>query len=181
MNIRSLFGKRQRAYFDRRREEKAWASAGFVAPSPSHVKRTTLLRLGLPHATWVETGTFRGDTTALLLKHGSFVYSIEPDLELYQAAKRRFLDNDRVKILHGLSEEILPVLLPTIHGNVNFYLDGHYSGGITHQGPTDCPVLAELAAIASSMGNFKRVSLMIDDVRCFDPSKSGQQDYPSID
>jgi hypothetical protein len=37
-----------------RREHAEWARRGFAAPSPPHVKRATLLRLGLPEATWIE-------------------------------------------------------------------------------------------------------------------------------
>jgi hypothetical protein len=66
-------------------------------------------------------------------------------------------------------------------GAVNFWLDGHYSGGITHQGPTDCPICAELEAIEKNLSHFAAVTVLIDDIRCFDPSIPEYADYPDVD
>ena len=162
-------------------EVRAWEQRSYEAPSPSHIKRSVLLRLGIPNATWVETGTFMGDTAALLATVARTVYTIEPEKELYEKAASRFASDSKVRAMHGLSEEVFPKLLPTLSGDVNFWLDGHFSGGITHQGPTDCPVRDELNAIAANLDSFENVVVLIDDVRCFDPSVPGFKDYPDID
>lgn len=57
---------------------KEWEQRGFTAPSPHLIKQAVVLRNGIPGATWVETGTYMGQTTELLSRHGSKVYSIEP-------------------------------------------------------------------------------------------------------
>lgn len=136
------------------------------------MKQTVLLRNGLPNATWVETGTFLGQTTEVLSKNGALVYSIEPEPTLYANAATYFKSFPNVEILEGLSEEVFPELLPTLSGDINFWLDGHYSEGITHKSPQDAPILDELANISKNLTHFKKVCVMIDDVRCFHPERS---------
>lgn len=158
----------------------AWRAMGYAAPSPNFVKQTVLFRNGLLNATWVETGTYLGQTTKELAKHGSFVYSIEPQPTLYTNAATYFKSFPNVEILNGLSEEIFPSLLPTLSGDVNFWLDGHYSAGITHKGPQDTPILDELVIISNNLTRFSNVCVMIDDIRCFNPELEGYSSYPSL-
>lgn len=162
-------------------ERREWIQRQYASPSLAHIKRAVLLRLGFPGAVWVETGTFMGDTAALLAAHSNAVYTIEPDRALHEKAAARFADGSKVKALHGLSEEVFPTLLPTLSGTVNFWLDGHYSGGITHQGPTDCPVRDELQNIENNLSRYAKVAVLIDDVRCFDSSIPEYADYPDVD
>lgn len=181
MSILSNVRSKLRARRGQKNEEREWAVRGYESPSPSWIKRSVLLRLGARDATWVETGTFLGDTTALLASGSREVYTIEPERTLFEQAEARFSGDTRVHAIHGLSEDIFPTLLPTLSGKVNFWLDGHYSGGITHQGPTDCPVRDELANIERNLSRFESVVVMIDDIRCFDPSVALYADYPSVD
>ena len=161
-----------------RREHAEWATRGFAAPSPPHVKRATLLRLGLPEATWVETGTFMGDTTALLARRARRVHSIEPEPRLCARARARFASTANIEIHGGLSEEILPGILARLEGDVCFWLDGHYSAGVTFKGPKDTPIVEELAAIEAAAPRLGRLVVLVDDVRCFDPSQAEFADYP---
>lgn len=154
---------------------------GYESPSPTWIKRSVLLRLGARNATWVETGTFFGDTTAFLAAESKTVYTIEPDRTLFERAEKRFHNDSRIHVIHGLSEGVFPTLLPTLSGKVNFWLDGHYSGGSTHQGPSDCPVRDELENIEKNLSRFESVTVLIDDIRCFDPSIPAYADYPDID
>jgi hypothetical protein len=165
----------------RKNEELQWALRGYAAPSPSEIKRAVLLRQSTPQSVWVETGTFMGDTAALLAQHCKQVYTIEPEPGLFVQAQARFSGQPKVNVIEGLSEAVFPRLLPTLSGQVNFWLDGHYSGGITHQGPTDCPVREELRHIQENRRHFERLTVMIDDVRCFDPSVREYADYPPLD
>ncbi|MBI5890614.1 MAG: hypothetical protein HZB47_08045 [Nitrosomonadales bacterium] len=181
MGILGDLRSKLRARRDQKNEECEWVARGYEAPSPSWIKRSVLLRLGQEEATWIETGTFQGDTTALLAATSRAVYTIEPERTLFELAEARFRGDERVHVIHGLSETAFPSLLPTLSGKVNFWLDGHYSGGITHQGPTDCPVRDELASIERNLAHFDSVVVLIDDIRCFDPSNPLYADYPSID
>lgn len=177
----SDYRAKKRAERGLKNEEREWVQRQYAAPSPAYMKRAVISRLGTPDAVWVETGTFMGDTAALLASNAKAVYTIEPERALYEKAATRFAGNSKVHAMHGLSEEVFPTLLPTLGGTVNFWLDGHYSGGITHQGPTDCPVRDELQNIENNLSRYSKVAVLIDDVRCFDPSIPEYADYPSLD
>jgi len=90
------------------REIAKWRERGYAAPSPAFVKREVLSRHNLPDATWIETGTFQGDTTAFLAGHAKKVISIEPEPKLYAAAVERFKGNSKVELHNGLSETVMP-------------------------------------------------------------------------
>ena len=107
------------------------------------------------------------------------MYSIEPMPELAQAAVERFHDQANVTILQGLSEDCLPELLASVQGPVSFWLDGHFSAGNTFQGPSDTPIRAELAAIEPNLSRWETVTVLVDDVRCFDPSNPHFADDPT--
>jgi hypothetical protein len=157
-----------------------WVKSGYAAPSPHFIKQTVLLRNAIPSSTWVETGTYLGLTTKELSKHGSFVYSIEPEPTLYSNAADYFKSYPNIEILKGLSEEVFPLLLPKLSGDINFWLDGHYSAGISHKGPQDTPILEELAHISVNLNHFRNVCVMIDDIRCFNPELNEYSMYPSL-
>lgn len=174
--IRHRLGLRQTA-----KDWRDWADREFAAPSPHVVKQKVLLRNGLRDAIWVETGTFTGDTTDLLSRVAKMVFSVEPEPTLFSKAEERFRKTKNVKILQGLSEEILPKLLPTISDNVCFWLDGHYSAGTTFKGPQETPILDELDAIGRNMARMGKVVVMVDDIRMFDPRNPEFSTYPSVD
>jgi hypothetical protein len=158
-----------------------WGKRAYAAPSPTDVKHVCLLRNGIPGATWVETGTYLGHTTEILSRHGEMIYSIEPEPKLFENARRRFGHVKNIEIINGASEDVFPTLLPRVSGNVNFWLDGHYSGGITFKGLRDTPITDELAVIADNLGHFRSVCVLVDDVRCFGPSQESYVGYPSLD
>jgi hypothetical protein len=184
MNIKKLFIS---LYESRKKKEALkneileWTLRHYESPSPSHIKRAVILRNGSANATWVETGTFMGDTTAVLAKNSKNVFTIEPSEDLYKKACDRFNGVSHIHVIRGLSEDVFPSLLPKLSGDINFWLDGHYSGGITYQGDTDCPVRDELRVIEENLSRFKAVTVLIDDVRCFKPLDPQFSDYPDVD
>ena len=157
-----------------------WVKRGYAAPSPHFVKQTVLVRNAIPGSIWVETGTYLGQTTKVLSKHGSFVHSIEPEPKLYLDAADYFKSYSNVHIIKGSSEEVFPSLLPNLCEDINFWLDGHYSAGITFKGPRDTPILEELAQISANLSHFRNVCVMVDDVRCFNPEIDEYSTYPSL-
>jgi hypothetical protein len=158
-----------------------WRERQYAPPSPDHIKRLVLLRSGIPGAIWVETGTYLGDTTHILSQHSKSVYSIEPEPTLFRNAEKRFKNEPNVKILKGLSEEVFPQLVPTLSGEINFWLDGHNSFGITHKGPLDTPISVELDCIQKHLSRFSKIAVLIDDVHCFNPEIKEFAGYPSLD
>lgn len=160
-----------------------WISEGFVSPSPTLVKQNVLRRWG-GEETWVETGTYLGQTTAFLAQFGSEVVSIEPSLMHFENAQNRFRNIGNIKLVFGYSEEQLEKIMLTFIKNdvsdVSFWLDGHYSGGTTVQGNKETPIREELSVISRYKTQLKSVSVMIDDVRNFNPSLIQFMNYPKL-
>ncbi len=157
-----------------------WRKRGWSDNAPQFAKEAILRKYAIAGATWVETGTFMGATTRFLASISPKVCTVEPAQKLFERAKRRFA-NTHVEVINGVSEEIFPSLLPTLSGDICFWLDGHYSAGQTFKGATDCPVEDELKAIEANLASFGKVSILIDDVRCFLSTAADFDDYPSID
>jgi len=161
-------------------EALAWARRNYAPPSPRHIKRAVLIRNGGASLTWVETGTYMADTTRFLAQHASRVISIEPDKHLYSLASSRLRGLPHVQIYHGTSESILPAIMPLLTGSVSFWLDGHYSGGRTFEGPQVTPIRDELRIIEAHLNRLTEVVVLIDDVRCFDPTQAAYVTYPDL-
>lgn len=159
-------------------EAVRWRRRSFAPPSPHYIKRRLLGRYSKPDVTWIETGTYLGDTSAFLARISSRVFTIEPDGELFRRAVKRFAANKKISVIGEPSEEALPQLLPQIQGQVCFWLDGHYSGLRTFEGSVHTPIKAELAAIELHIDRFKEVTILIDDVRLF---ADQSEDYPPLD
>jgi len=161
-----------------------WIKRDFGDPSPAIIKRLLLRRIG-GRGIWIESGTFKGETTEFLSSFSKMVYSIEPSSELFARAVNKFSKFTNVEIIHGLSEDCLSGVQNKLTSeqvkDVSFWLDGHYSEGITFRGPSDTPILAELEIISSNIRRFTQVSVFVDDVRCFDPSQRIYASYPSKD
>lgn len=157
-----------------------WRHRGWAAPSPDFIKRDVLLRHGWPEATWVETGTYHGDTTARLAAAARRVISLEPAEGLYRAAQQRFAGMPQVELLNATSEQAFPTLLPRLEGGVCFWLDGHFSGGATFRGPSDTPILEELAAIGGHLARWPRVVVLVDDLRLFTGAVHDYGPYPPL-
>lgn len=176
--IKALIPKPALAYIQDKRSFLEWKRRQYASPSPPSVKRKVLVRCGLPDGTWVETGTYMGDTTAFLSEYSKHVYTIEPSPELFKRAQARFSSNQKITCINGLSEQIFHDLLPKLSGKVNFWLDGHFSAGVTFKGPVDTPIVEELKAVEKNLARYQRAAVFIDDVRCFDPVNPEYREYP---
>jgi hypothetical protein len=125
---------------------------------------------------FVETGTYLGDTLAHLAQDDRIsCFSIELDTKFYKSASHRFRNWANIRVFHGDSGDVLPVIMEELLGPTLFWLDGHYSGGITAKGEMDTPISKELQTILDSSN--KDHVILIDDARCFD----GTNDYPFLD
>ena len=160
-----------------RREAAAWDKQDRPVPPPPPLKRETLRayarRFGL--TVFVETGTFLGDTTAALKDDFRRVVSIELSEPLYERARRRFARSKNVELLQGDSGKILPRVVSELEEPALFWLDGHYSAGITAKGEQETPVFEELEAILASPVSGHAV--LVDDARLF----TGHKGWPSLD
>jgi hypothetical protein len=104
------------------------------------------------------------------------VVTIEVSPRLNRLNKQVYADCRNIDFLLGASEDVLPAILPKLQGDVLYWLDGHFSAGITGMSDTETPIIKEINAIGKH--NHKgKVVLMVDDIRCFD----GTHDYPTLD
>jgi hypothetical protein len=124
--------------------------------------------------TLVETGTYLGEMVEAQRDHFKKIYSIELSEKLFNKAQKRFKAHLHIKILHGDSGIVLNKLMNEIGKPALFWLDGHYSHGMTAKGEKECPVPEELDTIfKSSLPHI----ILIDDARLF----NGTHDYPTIE
>jgi len=153
-----------------------WERAGKPMPPPHQVKQLAIEIYAGKYSCkiLVETGTYLGDMMQAQKENFEKLYSIELSKELWERAVNRFRKDPNVEIINGDSGKVLFTLVPAFREPVLFWLDGHYSGGITAKGETECPVFLELDAILIP-GAPKHV-ILIDDARLF----NGTNDYPTI-
>jgi len=154
-----------------------WILLGKPIPPPHLVKQmlvktyATKYRLNV----MVETGTYLGEMVNAVKYSFNKIYSIELSSDLHKRAKKKFCRYKHIEILNGDSSVILAEILKQIHDPCLFWLDAHYSGGITEKGDIETPILEELKQIF--LHPVKDHVILIDDARCF----TGQNDYPSIE
>jgi molybdopterin converting factor small subunit len=165
--------------FKKRREKtqiSEWNKNGCTGAPPHIVKQMTIAeyRDKYGYEVLVETGTYMGDMVEAQKKRFKKIFSIELGVDLFNNATRRFKNDKNVAIVQGDSGKILPKILLEISEPAVFWLDGHYSEGITAKGEKECPIFEELDAIFNNK-KFNHI-LLIDDARCF----IGEGDYPTI-
>lgn len=145
-------------------------------PPPEAVKRQVLREYARAYRlrTFVGTGTYLGDTVEALRGDVDRVYSIELSEALHAEARERFAGVQNVELIKGDSGPELARLLPRLTVPALFWLDGHYSGGVTARGDNDTPIMQELRHIltAPDLGHV----IVIDDARCF----GHDEGYPTI-
>lgn len=123
---------------------------------------------------FVETGTYLGEMVNAVKKIFKVIYSVELSNELHERAMQWFTDYEHIHLLQGDSGKVIAELTRKIDSPCLFWLDAHYSGGITARGDIDTPIIAELENIFSRP--YKDV-ILIDDARCF----IGEDQYPTIE
>ena len=130
------------------------------------VTMVELLRQALPLSVFVETGTFEGDTVALVLSQFEEIHTIELSHEYYARALERFRSNGSVTVYHDDSPRALASLRSRLeHESVLYWLDAHWCVAKgTASAHSQCPLLSELEAIGTL--NSESV-IMIDDARLF--------------
>jgi len=154
---------------------KKWKSNGEPLPPP-HVCKQQMIehyRDKFKCNVLVETGTYLGEMVNAQKRNFNKIYSIELSKELFTLAKKRFKKYRHITIIHGDSGDKIKVVIDELKEPAIFWLDGHYSAGVTAMGSKECPIYKELDAIFNK--HFKHI-ILIDDARCF----TGKNDYPDV-
>lgn len=167
----------QRIYRSKKNKSQIskWIKNGKPIPVPHAIKQELVTRYRKKYeiSTLVESGTYLGDMIWAQQDNFKKIYTIELSKYLYEAAKNRFRTSSHIEFIHGDSGKLMPTLIKHLPDRTLFWLDGHYSGGITARGDKDCPITEEVKAIMSS--DIEHI-LLIDDARYF----IGERDYPTI-
>ena len=157
-------------------EISKWERNGKPVPPPHLIKQKTLRifaeKFGLKIL--VETGTYYGDMVEAMKNDFDQIYSIELSKKLYEKAKKRFIREEKVKLIYGDSGTELGKLINKIESPALFWLDGHYSEGVTARGDKDTPIYEELSHILDAQE--KRHVIIVDDASLFGSNPA----YPSI-
>lgn len=160
-----------------------WYSNGYAMPAPQSVKQN-VLRRNSNGEIWIESGTYRGDSTYWISKNFKEIHSIEPSTKYFKLAEKRFSKKTNIFLYNDLSENILKSVIAEInkkYGKIklSFWLDGHFSAGDTFHGPNDTPILQELQHIENCLFMCSEIYIFIDDFRLFATRSSNDIAYPS--
>ena len=131
----------------------------------------------LKPAIFVETGTYFGDTLAGVKDLCERAISIEVEPNLYARARARFANCPNVELLCGDVLDLLPRVLASLNDAAVFWLDAHYSGGVTGCGMVEDPILESLALLGQGANPGHRI--LIDDARAFD-GNNGRPDLVQV-
>jgi len=113
---------------------------------------------------FVETGTYRGETTRWAATQFETVHTIERSEQLYYEHSVALAAFPGVTAHLGDSRQILPAIVAQLgKRRATIWLDGHYSGGETAGADDECPLLDELKALGDRWTDV----LLIDDARLF--------------
>jgi len=129
---------------------------------------------------FVETGTARGDTALAAGDRFDTVITLEADPDAAAAAHERLSGRKGILPVTGDSRELLPKLMPRLAGPAVFWLDAHYCGPGSFGTGDECPLLAEIAAIAAAD---QPHLVLIDDARLFaaaPPPPHDAAQWPSL-
>lgn len=113
---------------------------------------------------FVETGTFRGDTAVWASTRFARVVTIEASPACWEMAEPNLRGRANVVQLRGHSKAELPRVIGELKSPAVFWLDAHWSGGVTHGVNDECPIVAELEAIRRCP---VPCAVLIDDARFF--------------
>jgi hypothetical protein len=158
----------------------SWKKRGYLGNYPQFVKNKIFLKYFIGSGVVVETGTLIGTSTDFFSNNFPIVHSIEPAEKFFNISKKKFLNRKNVFLYNLSSEDILDQILNDLKGDINFWLDGHYSGGETYKGKFECPIISELNIIENRLNNFQNIVILIDDVRLFGGIHDSAKDYPQI-
>lgn len=102
------------------------------------------------------------------------ILSIELSKELYDLNVKKFKGFQNISLFFGNSGEVLKEIVPKLSSPTLFWLDAHFSEGITAGENQEVPIFNELETISRAKVNF---SILIDDIASF----TGTDGYPTIE
>ncbi|MEG3841898.1 FkbM family methyltransferase [Microcoleus sp. herbarium14] len=130
---------------------------------------------------FIETGTNYGGTALWAAQYFQKVITIEAAKAIHEAVVKNYGHLKNIEFVLGNSKEQLEAIVPTLKEPCIFWLDAHWSGGVTYGEADECPLLEELQIINDS--EFDHF-ILIDDARLFlcpPPRPHRIEEWPTID
>ncbi|KAA1260985.1 hypothetical protein LF1_35270 [Rubripirellula obstinata] len=137
------------------------------------------LRDAMGLTTLVEGGTYQGGTAKWAAGCFDQVFTIENSPEMYRIAEQNLSGISNITMLQGDSRQHLPTIVSK-NDNMIYWLDAHWSGGVTYGQDDECPLLEELEIVFASERNHV---VLIDDARLFlapPPSPHRRENWPTL-
>jgi len=116
------------------------------------------------YPSFVESGTYKGESIFNLEPYFDKLYTIEIKKEFYDDVRSRY-EGDKITFLLGDSSTLIGTVCSSLTENTIFFLDGHWSSDGTGKGIKDCPLYEELQSIMTELK--QKAIVIIDDVRLF--------------
>ncbi len=160
-----------------RKTYEDWKREGIPIPPPNVVKQHVVADFGSRYKlrTLIETGTYLGEMIKAMRQRFDHIHSVEIDNTLAERARRKFARQGHISIHEGDSSSVLPTILESVDSPCLFWLDSHYSGGLTSKGDLETPIMREMELVFSHPVD--RHVILIDDARNF----IGANDYPTME
>ena len=173
---RTLLGNVLEGYRIKKAHQR-WLSKGKPGTVSHVVKQRTIKTFAQQYKirVFIETGTYLGDMVAALSNDFDKIYSIELNEDLFKQAEKKFAGLEHITIVFGDSAQVMPEILRQIYVPCLFWINAHYSEGITAMGKKETPILEELRHICEHPINNHVV--LIGDASLF----IGKNDYPSME
>ena len=115
-------------------------------------------------ATFVETGTYHGDTAYGASGFFERVITIEADESLHKKVTEKYGHINNIEFIYGDSRERLADVVAKLDEPSIFWLDAHLSGGQTYGETEQCPLINEIKIINESGHEH---FIFIDEARLF--------------
>ena len=152
---------------------------GIIRPGPP-VDLITSLQKAYNIRAFVETGTYRGDTSRWASRVFDKVWTIENSESIYLSTVEACKDLKNVDFLFGDTRNQLPMALSQLSGPAIFWLDAHWSCDVTYGEGDECPLRDELKLLNESP--FEHY-ILIDDAKYFmspPPPPHNREQWPTL-
>ena len=130
---------------------------------------------------FVETGTYKGDTSLMAAEHFDKVFTMEIVEDLYRGSMERAAREGVTNVSFHLGDslEVLPKILPQVEDGAVFFIDAHQSGPDTGNNQKHLvPLFEELDLILSR--DLGPSVFIFDDVRFWEGQRQPAWDWAHI-
>ena len=128
---------------------------------------------------FIETGTFKGNTTRWASVNFESVFTVERSSALHDEHKESLLELGNVKPILGDTRKALPDILRGLDENATIWLDAHWCAQGSAGESDECPLLEELDCLVNRSEDI----ILIDDARLFlaaPPLPHKASEWPTI-